>query len=84
MVVSGYKNGILRVLALNSDGFTLVASHKVHTEGIQMIKFSEDGSKLAVVSPEGKIFFFVMESYKNNELTPFCLYDVGDKINDLK
>jgi len=84
MVVSGFKNGILRVLALNEKGFTLVSAQKVHKEGIKLMRFSQDGSKLAVVSPTGNIFFFVMESYKNNELVPFCLYDVGDIINDLK
>ena len=49
-----------------------------------MVKFSSDGSKLAVVSPKGEIFFIEMDYFTNNKLTPYCLYMVGDQVNDLK
>jgi len=34
---------------------------KVHSSGIKLVRFSSDGSKIAVVSPKGEIFFLEMD-----------------------
>jgi len=57
---------------------------KVHSSGIKLVKFSSDGSKIAVVSPKGEIFFLEMDYFCNNKLTPYCLYQAGTVVNDLK
>jgi len=84
LVVAGFQNGVLRILALNKTTIALLVAVKVHDSGISMVKFSNDGSKLAVVAPNGDIFFLEMDYYENNKLSPFCLYQTNDKINDLK
>ena len=47
----------MRLLLLNADGFFLLKALKVHKTAIKKIKFSPDGSKIAVASNNGDIFF---------------------------
>eukprot|EP00879_Flechtneria_rotunda_P013428 GHRR01014020.1.p1 GENE.GHRR01014020.1~~GHRR01014020.1.p1 ORF type:complete len:509 (+),score=176.89 GHRR01014020.1:1264-2790(+) len=67
--VIGFTDGIMRVVRLCADGWILLAAEKPHKVPITCLALSSDGSKLAAVAENSRIFFFQFQP-NDGTLTP--------------
>ena len=65
VVVVGFDNGIVRVLLMSPQDFTVLKAFKAHDDPIVKVKFSPDQGMLATCSSTGEIFFFVISGMDN-------------------
>lgn len=83
IVYAGFSNGLLRVLLLQKNDFTLLKTIKVHEKAIAFIKVSPNGKVVAVATEDASIFLLQIDPERVQRLTPFCLIEFKVKMNDL-
>lgn len=85
----GFDNGIVRILMLGANDFTVVKAFKAHDSTIAKIKYAPDNTMFATASVEGEIFFFIIAGQGNlQKYEPLCLVKIPSEepitVNDLR
>jgi WD40 repeat protein len=83
----GFDNGIIRFLAIHTEGLDILKAFKAHDDAIVGIKHSKDLKCLVTASSAGDIFFFDMDGEIDTQnYEPLCTIKLPDeaKINDFK
>lgn len=83
----GFSNGIVRILAIHTEGLDILKAFKAHEDSIIGIKHSKDLKCFVTASQSGDIFFFEMDGETETQLfEPVCTIKLPDeaKINDFK
>lgn len=83
MIVVGFSDGIVRFLGLDQSSFKLIRAEKVHKNSIFKIKANREGSIVAVCDVQGSIFLLDLHASQLDNITPYCLFETGFKINDI-
>ncbi len=83
MIVVGFSDGIVRFLGLDQSSFKLIRAEKVHKNSIFKIKANREGSIVAVCDVQGSIFLLDLHASQLENITPYCLFETGFKINDI-
>jgi WD40 repeat protein len=79
VVAIGYKNGLIRVVAITADGVTLLKSFKAHDDAITGIKYSKDLKMMVTSSISGEMFFFECDGHRDvQKYEPICTFKLPD------
>ena len=73
VLAAGFDNGIVRVIGIGSDSFSVLNAFKAHDSPVTKIKYSPDCEFLVSAAKDGTVFFFEVAHDNLHQYTPLCM-----------
>lgn len=82
VIVTGFSNGVIRVIQLDKNEFSILNTFKAHDCAVAKVKFSSDSMMMVSAGVDGTLFFFELEPDNMQTYIPLCMIKLEAKIND--
>ena len=83
VIAVGFSTGIVRILLLDKNKFSILTAFKPHDSPVISIKYSPFGEKLVTLAKDGSIFFFDLTRDDLQKYDPLCLWEIKSNIHEI-